>query len=104
METSFENDNKLMKRKELRLHLVSEKNPGFEEISKKISEKYSVPQDQIVVYSVKNSFGSNKFNVEAYIYNSKEDKEKMIVKTKKQRKEEKKALEEQKKNAAEVKA
>jgi ribosomal protein S24E len=96
-----ETKNELFNRNEVTVELTSEKNPSFSDISKKISEKFSKPEEDIDVFSIKGGFGTNVFLAKAYVYHSRKDLEKAIQKSKKQRVLEKKDLEEQKKKAEE---
>ena len=77
--------NGLFNRQEVRVELKSDKNPGFGDVRKKLSEKFSKSEENIDVYNIKGSFGSSTFVIDAYIYDSKEDFEKAIQKTKKQK-------------------
>ena len=75
-------ENKLLKRKEV---LVSEKydsNPGIEKVSEEISKQFSVDKGQIVVRRIISEFGKKVFEVDAFIYNSVEDKAKVEPKPK----------------------
>ena len=78
--------NELFKRNEVSYNLDSEKNPSFDEVRKKISEKEKKPEENIDVDNIKGSFGSHTFKIKAYIYDSKELKDKAVQKTQKQRK------------------
>ena len=93
--------NELFKRQEIEFILESDKNPSFEEMKEKISKELSKPVESLDVYSIKGSFGSNKFLICAHVYDSKEAREKAIQKSSKQIKEEKKVIEEAKKKADE---
>ena len=68
----------ILKRKEISFILEADKNPSFEEMKRKIAEDFKKKEEAIDVYGVKGSFGSNKFKVDAYIYDSKEDLEKDV--------------------------
>jgi len=103
METSKNIKNDLLKRKEISFIQEAEKNPGFDEMRKKISTDFKKDEDAIDVYGVKGSFGSNKFKIDAHVYDSKEDREKARQLTQKQRKEIKKAAEDAKKAEDEAK-
>ncbi len=85
MEIKKEFENKLLKRKEVEVTLVSEKNPGNVEVIKNIIEKFKTTADNITVKSIKNRFGSHEFLIEAFIYDSKSDKDR-IEPRKKQKK------------------
>ena len=69
----FKND--LLKRKEIQFSIEAEKNPGFEGAMKALVDKYKVSEDGVVVKHVRNNFGKKEFFVEAFIYNTKEDKD-----------------------------
>lgn len=103
MQIQKESKNELFKRQEVSLILESDKNPNFSDVKKKLSEKFSKPEEAIDVYNIKGKFGRNTFLIKAYVYDSKEALNKAIQKTKKQRDAEKKAEEEAKKAAAEAK-
>lgn len=100
--------NAMMKRQEISFIVKSEKNPGFAEMRKKISEDMNKPEENIEVYGVQGKFGRDTFLVKAYVYDSKKDLDaiKLLSKTKKQRNAEeegaKKAAEEAKKAAEEA--
>ncbi|MDD5193149.1 MAG: hypothetical protein PHF67_01040 [Candidatus Nanoarchaeia archaeon] len=103
MEIKKNTKNELFKRYEVSIILESDKNPSFSEVKKKLSEKFSKPEDSIDVYNIKGKFGRNTFLIKAYVYDSKADFEKAVQKTKKQRDAEKKAAEEAKKAEEEAK-
>jgi len=90
METNKDIRNELFKRQELALEIEGDKNPGFAEVRKQIAEKFGKPEGNIDLLRVKGNFGNSRFNVEAYIYDSKEDLDSMqkLKMTSKQRKEE----------------
>jgi len=79
--------NELLNRREIEAVIKSEGTPSFEECKKKIAEKFNAPEENIIVRKVKGHFGTNNFSVEAFIYNSKEDKEKIEPKVKEKKKE-----------------
>ncbi|MFA5174284.1 MAG: hypothetical protein WC438_03830 [Candidatus Pacearchaeota archaeon] len=95
--------NDLVKRNEIFGVLHSEANPGFASIKKLVSEQTKKPEEAIDVFSIKGSFGSKKFDIKAYAYDSAEDLKKAEQKTQKQLIAEKKAEEEKKKAEAEAK-
>lgn len=99
MEIKKDIKNELFKRKELSIILESEKNPNFDDIRKKISEKFSKPEENIDVYNINGKFGRKTFLIKAYVYDSVQDLKKAEQKTQKQRKEEKNKEEEEKKVA-----
>lgn len=98
-----ENENALFKRKEILAEADTNTTPSNSEILKLLSEKYSVPENAIKIKGIYGKFGTNKFNIKANIYSSKEEKEKIEIKTKKEIEAEKKVLEAQKKTEEEAK-
>src|SRR3989344_1438354 len=96
---NFRND--LLKRQEIGFTLEAEKNPSFNEMREKIAEDFKKKEEVIDIYGVKGSFGSNKFKVQANIYDSKEDLEKARKLTKKQKEAEAKEKSEEKKEEKE---
>jgi len=90
MEIKKDIRNELFKRQEVRLEIQSENSPSFDEVRKEIVEKFGKPEENMDVYNIKGRFGKKVFMVDAYIYDSKEDLEKIkaLQKTSKQRKEE----------------
>lgn len=97
METIKNIRNDLFKRKEISFMLESDKNPGFEGTRKIIADDFKIDEEAIDVYGVKGSFGSSKFKVDAYVYDSREDLKKAKQLTQKQRAEMKKTAEDAKK-------
>ncbi|RMD66116.1 hypothetical protein D6817_04770 [Candidatus Pacearchaeota archaeon] len=75
--------NELLKRREIVVSFVSESNPGFANSLKKIVGEFNVPEENVVVRSVRNNFGTREFVVEAFIYDSPQDKERIEPKKKK---------------------
>ena len=78
--------NELFKRDETIFLLDAEKTPSFKEMRKKISEQVKKPEENINIYNIKGNFGLKQFNINTYVYDSKEDLEKAEQKTQKQRK------------------
>jgi len=66
--------NGLMKRRELELLIESEKAPNFADVQKELAKEIGAYEDLVVVRAIRGSFGSHGFLVEAFIYNSPEDK------------------------------
>ena len=78
-----EKNNLLFKRKEIVAEMQTKSSPNFSEIEKFLSEKFGVLGENIKIKKIHGSFGNNSFVITAFIYNSKEDKEKTEI-TKKQ--------------------
>ena len=74
--------NDLLKRREVKLLIKSDKNPGFAVALDKIAEKFNVNKDFVFVNTVKSKFGRDTFLVDAFIYHSAEDKERLKPKAK----------------------
>jgi ribosomal protein S24E len=93
----IEKENLLFQRKEIEGTLLSEAAPSKVEVTKMLAEKYSSPEDTIIVETIEGRFGSQEFIIVAKIYKSKEILNSTETKTKKQREAEKKAEEDAKK-------
>ena len=74
--------NDLLKRRELKLVINAGKNPGFAESLKTIAEKFKANEENIVVREVKSKFGRDTFLIDAYIYDTVQDKERTEPKKK----------------------
>ncbi len=88
-----EKENALFNRKEIKGFIDSEIVPSRAETSKILSEKFKVPLENIKIKKIVGKFGSKTFSVEANIYSSKQDKDSIELKKKKEEPE-KKATEE----------
>jgi ribosomal protein S24E len=100
MEVAKKFRNDLFDRDEFVFIVEADSNPGFENAKKMVVRETKKPEENIDVYNVKSQFGSNKFSIGAYVYDSKENLDNAVQKTKKQRKAEdeaKKAEDEAKK-------
>ena len=89
-----EKENALFNRKEIKGFIDSEVVPSRIETSKILSEKFKVPWENIKIKKIVGKFGSKTFSVEANIYSSKQDKDSIELKKKKEIESEKKATEE----------
>jgi ribosomal protein S24E len=79
-------ENPLFNRKEIVVVVESISSPKIKEVEQALSEKYSLPVENIRVKTIKGNFGSNQFSITANIYSSKEDKDKTEVTARKTRK------------------
>ncbi len=75
METILDKKNELLKRREVKLVVEAESNPGFQEGVKIISKKFGASDDLIVMRGVKGKFGRHTFLIDAFIYDSLKDRE-----------------------------
>ena len=95
LELKEEKENLLFNRKESRFEIQAKVTPSRANIGKLISEKSSVPIDNIEIKKIIGKFGSNFFEITAFIYDSKEDrmstekKPKLIIEQKAEEKQEK---------------
>ncbi len=74
--------NDLLKRREVQFMIESDKNPGLEHVRSLLAEKLSLPHEHVVIKTLNNNFGANDFLIEAFIYDSQEDKLKIEPKQK----------------------
>lgn len=81
--------NKLLKRREVDIIIETEKNPGFERATATIAEQFKVDPQVIALKAVRNNFGTRKFILKAYIYDSVDDKTRLEPRKKNKNKEKK---------------
>lgn len=79
-------ENPLFNRKEISFEVQANITPSRLETSKFFSEKFSVPVENIKIKIIKGKFGSNIFSGSVFIYNSEEDKNRVEIKKKKDKK------------------
>jgi ribosomal protein S24E len=82
MEVIHDFRNDLLKRREVKMVVEAESNPGFADAMKIIAEKFKSVEDVIKVNNVKSKFGRNTFLVDSFIYDSLEDRERIEPKPK----------------------
>lgn len=75
-------DNKILNRKEVKLIVEAGKNPSMEEAIEKVAIQFKSEKENIVIKQIKGKFGRDTFLISAFIYRSKEDKEKTEPKKK----------------------
>ena len=68
----FRND--LLKRKEVQIIITSNGNPGMQNSLKMIAEQFKAKDDVIAVKAVKGKFGRDTFLIDAFIYDSSDQK------------------------------
>ena len=78
--TDFRNE--LLKRRELKVVVDADSNPGFSNSKKIISEKFKANEENMEVKAVKSKFGRKTFLIDAYIYDSTSDKDRIEPKKK----------------------
>jgi len=95
--------NPFLNREELVMELVSNSTPSKDSVVEAIGKD----KELVVVKKISSGFGTNKFGAEAFVYDSKKDREKVETipkKVKKKMEEERKKAEEAAKKEAEAKA
>ena len=80
-----ENKNDLLRRKEIIFSVEAGTNPGLEGVKKMLMENTKSAEENIAIKFVKNNFGAHSFIAEAFIYDSKDDKDKIEPKPKKKK-------------------
>lgn len=84
MKINEEKKNALFNRKEVKGVVKSDVAPSRPEVLKSLSEKLKAPEENIKIKGIHGSFGSHEFKVKANIYSSKEEKDKIEFKKKKE--------------------
>jgi len=69
--------NDLLKRREVKVIVESSGNPGFANAAKTIGDHFKAKEDVVVINNVKGKFGRDTFLIDAFIYNSKADKDRI---------------------------
>lgn len=98
-----ETKNLVFERKEITANIFAESSPSNKDVIQALAKKLSVPEDAIKLNGIYGKFGASEFEVKANIYKSKEEKNKIERKTKKEIENEKKEAEAAKKAAQEAK-
>jgi len=98
-----ETKNPVFERKEIQAIIFAESAPTKKDVTTALAKKLSASEDTIKIKGIYGKFGTKEFRIEANIYKSKEEKNKIERKTKKEIEEEKKEAEAAKKAAQEAK-
>ena len=96
-----EKENPLFNRKEIVATIKSDTSPRKEEITKILSEKYSVPINALRILNIKGKFGIKDFQIRASIYPSDKEKNNVERLTKKEKAQEAKFSEIKKEESTE---
>jgi len=83
MEILEDNENFLLNRKEVKVVVEANSTPTYDEATNIIAKQFGGSPDTIVIRQVKGRFGRNTFLIEAFVYKTKEDKDKFELKGKK---------------------
>lgn len=84
-------ENPLFNRREIEGEIHTEVTPSRQDVIKLLSKEFSVASENIKIRTIIGKFGSRVFVINANIYSSKEDKDKIEIKKKKDVEAEKKA-------------
>jgi ribosomal protein S24E len=103
MEIIKENKNPLFKRREVGIKFDYSSVPSHSEAKKMISERFNCKEELIRIKKIDSKFGSKEFTILANIYDSIEEFNRVVKKTKQEIDAEKKAKEERKAKEAEEK-
>lgn len=79
-----EKNNPLFRRKEIKASLKSEITPSRSHILELLSKKFEIPKENIKIKGIRGNFGVKDFSIEANIYHSREEKEAVELKKKKE--------------------
>lgn len=69
--------NELLKRREVKIVLQSDKNPGLEQSRKIVADALKSTNEVVVVKALNSRFGRDTFSIDAFVYDSLKDKEKI---------------------------
>jgi len=81
-----ETENLLFDRREIYGNIKANSTPSRIEVTKALAEKFSTSEENIKIKKIEGKFGAQTFDVEANIYTSKENKDKVEIKKKKDEK------------------
>jgi ribosomal protein S24E len=88
-----EKKNLVFDRREMEGKILTDSSPSNKEVAALVAKKLSVPEEAVKIKGVYGKFGSKEFNIKANVYKSKEDRNKVERKTKKELENEKKEAE-----------
>jgi len=74
--------NELLKRREVKVIVNADSNPGIAEAAKIIANKFKSPEENVAVKTLKSKFGRDTFLIDAFVYDRLEDKGEMEIKPK----------------------
>ena len=79
MEVVKDIKNDLLKRREVKVIIHNSGNPGFAGAEKVVDEKFKANPEVTIINNVKSKFGRDTFLIDAFIYDSVEDKNRLHV-------------------------
>lgn len=86
LRTLKQRENPLFNRKEVEIIIETNIAPKTSETEGFIAKEFSTNQENVKIKKIKGRFGSNNFTITANIYHSKEDKDKIEPKSRKEKK------------------
>ena len=89
--------NPLLNRREMKLEIKEQIIPSKDKVKEELALKYSVDKELIEIQNISGKFGVKVFSIIVKIYDSLDEKNKIILKSRKQRDAEAKALADAKK-------
>ncbi len=78
--------NPMFNRQEIQVVVKADVSPKTSEVEQFIAKEFSGVAENVMVREIKGNFGSNEFLITANIYSSKEDRDKIETRTKKEKK------------------
>ena len=75
-------ENSLFNRREVKIIIEAQSNPSFPQASQMLAEKLKAAEENTIVKEIQGKFGRGTFLISAFIYKSKEDREKFEPKKK----------------------
>lgn len=78
-------ENPLFKRNELELSIEADTTPKTDETESMIAKEFSTNEENVKIKKIKGKFGSKKFIITANVYHSKEEKDNIEPKSKKEK-------------------
>ncbi|MBW6442583.1 hypothetical protein K0A97_02255 [Patescibacteria group bacterium] len=95
-------ENELFNRKEIKGIVEAKITPSRVDVTESLSKELSVPFENIKIKGINGRFGTKIFEINAFIYSSKEEKDKIELKKKKDAEREKRIEEEKKEQEQKV--
>ncbi len=85
LKTINQRENSLFNRREVEINVETNVAPKIKEAEEFIAKEFSSSPENVKINKIKGRFGSNNFVITAKVYNSKEDKDKIEPKSKKEK-------------------
>jgi ribosomal protein S24E len=82
MNTIQDLDNRLLQRREIKLAVQMQSNPGFTKAAEVIASHFKSNAENVVVKTIESKFGRDTFLIDAFVYDSLDDKNRVERKKK----------------------